>query len=271
MRKFTINKLLSSGFLAAVVASQTWAADLTDVNQIVDKANNAAFYGGNDGRAEARMMIVDGQGRKQYRQFTMLRRDIKDGGDQQFYVIFSKPADVKNTVFLVDKHVSSDDDRWLYLPSLDLVKRIAAGDKRTSFVGSNFFYEDVSGRGVDEDTHTLVETTDQHYVVKNVPKDPKSVEFSEYTVWIDKNNFMPVTTEYKNAQGEVYRKVEALKVEEFQGIPTATEMKVSDLQSGGYTLNQIRFVYYDLGLPEDLFTERSLRKPPIKWLARPSK
>ncbi len=39
------------------------------------------------------------------------------------------------------------------LPDLDLVKRIAAGDKRTSFVGSHFLYEDISGRAVQEDKH----------------------------------------------------------------------------------------------------------------------
>jgi hypothetical protein len=65
----------------------------------------------------------------------ILRRDVIDGGDQDYVVLFSRPADVRNTVFLVKKHVASDDDRWLYLPGLDLVRRIAAGDKRTSFVG----------------------------------------------------------------------------------------------------------------------------------------
>lgn len=79
---------------------------------------------GADGRSEVRMLIRDGQGREQLRQFTILRMDLADGGDQHFYVAFSRPADVRDTVFMVAKHVDRDDDRWLYLPGLDLVKRI---------------------------------------------------------------------------------------------------------------------------------------------------
>ena len=244
------------------------AADLDDVGEIVRQANLAAFYAGQDGRAEARMTIVDGQGRKQVRQFTILRRDVADGGDQSFLVRFSFPADIRNTVFMVHKHVGGDDDRWLYLPGLDLVKRIAAGDKRTSFMGSHFFYEDVSGRALAEDEHTLLETSATHYVVRNVPRDPQSVEFAEYTVWIDKSNMMPVRTEYTNASGKVYRRVEALEVQVIDGHPTATRMQVTDLERGAHTLTETRSIRYDNGVPEDVFTERSLRNPPRKWLER---
>ena len=123
----------------------SWSAELPDVESIVRQANLAAYYQGLDGRSEARMTIRDGKGNEQLRQFTILRRDREQGGDQDFLVAFSRPADVRNTVFMVAKHTQSDDDRWLYLPGLDLVKRISAGDKRTSFVGSHYFYEDVSG------------------------------------------------------------------------------------------------------------------------------
>src|SRR6056297_3027565 len=113
------------------------------------------------------MLITDSQGRRQLRQFTVLRRDVAEGGDQEFLVVFSRPSDVRGTVYLVEKHVDRDDDRWLYLPGLDLVKRISAGDKRTSFVGSHYFYEDVSGRLPSADRHELVETTDEHYVLRH--------------------------------------------------------------------------------------------------------
>jgi len=95
------------------------------------------------------MLIVDSNGGKQQRQFTMIRKTVEQGGDQDFLVVFERPAEFKRTAFLVKKHTKSDDDRWLYLPSLDLVKRISSGDKSTSFVGSNFFYEDISARNLD--------------------------------------------------------------------------------------------------------------------------
>lgn len=263
--KFINLKLL---LVTAMFSFNTAADALTDVNVIVNKANQAAFYAGKDGRAEARMMIVDRQGRKQLRQFTMLRHNVEVGGEQFYYVKFSRPADVRNTAFLVNKHVGKDDDRWLYLPGLDLVKRIAAGDKRTSFVGANFFYEDVSGRGVDEDNHELIETSEHYYVVKNTPKDPSSVEFTEYTAWINKNHFLPEKIEYKNASGTIYRRIEALNVEIIEGHPTAIKSRVDDLAAGSYTLMEMRFIDYDTGIPREIFSERSLRTPPREWLKR---
>ena len=148
------------------------------------------------------------------------------------------------------------------MPALDLVKRIAASDKRTSFVGSNFFYEDVSGRAVAEDVHELLETTDKHFVMKNTPKDPGSVEFASYTVWIDKNTFMPMKAEYVDKQGKKYREVEVLEVKDVQGHPTVVKSRVKDLQTGGETVSVFTEVEYDIGLDEKIFTERYLRRPP---------
>lgn len=253
--------------LLLLTASAVQAQDLADVNVIIERANQAAYYAGQDGRAQARLTIVDAQGRERIRQFIILRRDQADGGDQDYAVLFSRPADVRGTVFLVQKHVGGDDDRWLYLPSLDLVKRIAAGDKRTSFVGSDFFYEDISGRAIADDTHTLLETTDTHYVIQNTPVDPGAVEFSSWTVWVDKATFLPMKMEYVDDTGATYRRIETLQVETISGHPTATTMRVSDLRSGGYTLSEMRNITYDLGLPESVFTERTLRNPPRRWFS----
>ena len=250
------------------------AADLS-VQQIVDQANWASYYKGKDGRAKVTMDIIDSQGRKRNREFTILRRDepapedAKDEkycGDQKFYVYFSRPADVSKMVFMVWKHVDKDDDRWLYMPALDLVKRVAASDKRTSFVGSHFFYEDVSGRGVDEDKHELVETTDNYYVLKNTPKKPGEVEFAWYKMWIHKKSFLPVKTEYYDSNGKAYRRYTVTKVEDLQGFQTVTGSVMEDLKSGGKTEMTYESVKYNLGIPEDIFTERYLRRAPRKYL-----
>jgi outer membrane lipoprotein-sorting protein len=247
------------------------AEELTDADEIIARADLAAYYAGDDGRSEVRMIITDGQGREQRRQFTVLRRDVEDAGDQQFLVVFSQPSDVRNTVFLVDKHIDRDDDRWLYLPGLDLVKRISAGDKRTSFVGAHYFYEDVSGRRPSDDTHELIETTDEFYVLSHTPVEPKTVEFSSYVTWIDRLTFLPMKIEYTNPAGDLYRRVEVFEVQEFEGHPTVTTSRVSNLLTGGKTDMQFRYVRYDAGIPDSVFTERSLRNPPRDWLKRPAK
>lgn len=263
-KRIPITAALTLGLLVALPG----VAEAKDARQIVKKANIAAYYQGDDGRAKVRLTIVDKQGRKRIRQFTILRKNVKAGGDQQFLVLFTRPADVRRTVFLVSKHVRSDDDRWMYLPALDLVKRIAAADKRTSFVGSHFFYEDISGRGLNEDHHRLVKTTNKHFVIKAKPKKAGDVEFAHYTVWIDKQTMVPTKMEYVNRSGKVYRRIEAMKVEKIDGFPTVTKMKASDLASGGYTISEMKGIKYNISVPKNIFAERSLRNPPRKWFRK---
>tara|TARA_R110002096_G_scaffold6206_1_gene28520 strand:+ start:8027 stop:8839 length:813 start_codon:yes stop_codon:yes gene_type:complete len=267
---------MSKTWISAVAAAllaigiNVQAEPLTDADEIVSRANLAAYYAGADGRSEVRMIIRDAQGREQRRQFTVLRRDVEDGHDQDFLVVFSQPSDVRGTVFLVKKHVGADDDRWLYLPGLDLVKRISAGDKRTSFVGAHYFYEDVSGRGPDEDSHILTGTTDDSYVLEHKPLDPSSVEFESYVTWIDRETFLPMKIEYTNAAGRVYRRVEVIETQDVGGHPTVTKSRVSDLDGKGETNMEFRFIAYDIEIPADVFSERSLRRPPREWLKRPA-
>ena len=237
-----------------------------EVDEIVAKASEAAYYQGKDGKAKLSMVITDGQGRTRQRELTILRRNDENSSDQKFFVYFERPSDVKGTTFLVWKQVGKDDERWLYLPALDLVKRIAASDERTSFVGSHYFYEDVSGRHHSMDTHKIVEETADYYVLESVPKDASKAEFVSYKSWVHKSTFLAVKIEYMDEQGETYRTYEALDVEQIDGYFTVTKGRMTDSRIGGYTTITNKGVEYDIGLEETLFVERSLRTPPRRQL-----
>ena len=270
MKGTTMKTLLSTLF--TLVAAAAFAQDAApSVDAIVAQANHKAYYQGQNGRAKVSMAIKDSQGRERTREFTILRMDLEPAGatndvftgDQKIYVYFERPADVNKMAYLVHKHVDGrDDDRWLFMPGLNLVKRVAASDKRTSFVGSDFFYEDVSGRSPDLDHHELVETTADYYVLKNTPKDPKSVEFASYKVWIHKTTFLPVKGEYYDATGNKFREMQALEVQTIQGFPTVVKSQMSDLRTGSTTTLSYGKVEYNVGITEELFTERYLRNPP---------
>jgi outer membrane lipoprotein-sorting protein len=255
----------------ATVAEEDEAKPLT-VKQIVEKTNHVAYYQGKSGRAKVSMTIVDSQKRKRSRDFTILRKDVKDtadkevDADQAFYVYFRNPPDLNRMVFMVHKHPGKDDDRWLYLPDLDLVKRISAADKRTSFAGSHFLYEDVSGRHTDADTHELAETTKAYYVLDNKPKDPKSVEFASYKMWIHRKSFVVVQISYYDTAGKELKRYNALKVDEIDGHPTVTQSRMTDMRDKSFTVMSYSDVKYDIDLPDDVFTQRYLRKPPTEHL-----
>jgi len=264
--------LLSMALVAGMAA--VVSAEELSVDEIVERTNRVAYYQGRDGRARVKMTISDAQDRTRSRAFVILRRDDEIEGDlsdkatgkQKMYVYFRRPADVNKMVFLVWKEPIGDDDRWLYLPALDLVKRIAASDKRTSFVGSHFFYEDVSGRSPELDHHELVKTSDTYYVIRNTPKDPSSVEFDHYDMWIHRTSFVPIRTEYFDSTGERTRLYEVLEVKKIEGYATIVRSRMSDLRSGGNTLLEYDSVAYNQDLPEEVFSERYLRNPPNQYL-----
>lgn len=275
--KTVFGLLLLSLTLFGNFDSSIASSDAPSVETIVARSNHASLYQGADCQGTTSMTITDKQGRLRKRQFNMLRKngDALDK-EQKYFVYFIEPSDVRKMVFMVHKHVGlgKDDDRWLYMPSLDLVKRIAASDKRTSFVGSDFLYEDISGRSPEEDTHSLVETTDKFYVVKNTPKKPNAVEFAFYVAHIDKATFIPMRIEYFKAEGKPYRVIEVSEVQPVGATengkpvtyPTVMRSVAKDLESGSQTEMVFANPRYNAGLEDDLFTERYLRRAPKEVL-----
>ncbi len=252
----------------ALASTPGIAQDGADAQTIVDRASTVAYYQGENGRASVHMSILDAQGRERTRDFVILRTDMDkvDNGKQRFYVFFTRPADVNRTAFLVWKNPQTADDRWFYLPALDLVKRIAPSDERTSFVGSHFFYEDVSGRGPREDHHILEEETDTYYVIRSTPNDPDAVAFASYRIWIHKTTFLPIKTVFYGADGEAYRTYTATAVETIDGYPTVVRSTMEDTRIGGETRMSYTDVEYNIDLTDDIFTERYLRTPPRRLL-----
>ena len=155
------------------------------------KKSQAAFlYAGDDMKARVVMRLIAKDGKERLREMTMLRKDLAEGGDQKYFIYFYQPADVRNMSFMVWKYPKKDDDRWIFIPALNMVRKIAASDRRSSFVGSDFTYEDISGRDIEDDNHSLVKEEKigerDCLVIKSVPKDEKGTDYSYKLSWVDK-------------------------------------------------------------------------------------
>lgn len=238
--------------------------------EIMKKYHLSFYYAGNDMMAKVTMKLINKQGKMRERSLTMLRMDQGDGGEQKYFIYFHRPEDVRGTVFMVYKHVGKDDDRWLFIPSVNLTKRIAASDKRSSFVGSDFTYEDVSGRNPAEDNHTLLreEAVDGKaaYLVKSVPKEGGGIDFAYRLTWVDKGSYLPLKEEHYNSRGEVYRVFTADKTEEKDGVLTVTGRTMKNLETGHRTEVTFEAINYNVGLKDAIFSERYLKNPPREWI-----
>jgi outer membrane lipoprotein-sorting protein len=256
--------------LAVLLFSLSGEILALDAEDTIRKSQAAFLYQGQDTTVRVTMKLISKEGKERLREMTMLRKNYgPPGGEQKYFMYFFKPADVTGMSFMVNKYPGRDDDRWLFIPALNMVRRIAARDKATSFVGSDFTYEDVSGRDIADDTHELIreDTLDGKvcYVIRSTPK-KGDVNYSYKVSWVDKEFFLPLKEEYFDIRGEPYRVFTADEVKTIKKFPTVTKRTMKNLQSGHRTEVTFTKVDYDIGLPDNLFSERFLKRAPKKWI-----
>jgi outer membrane lipoprotein-sorting protein len=260
----------TAALLAFFTTVSVAQAQALSAEEIAAKAQKAFYYAGKDIKAKVLMKLISKNGKERTRELTMLRLNKGDKGEQKYYMYFHRPADVRGMSFMVWKYTGKDDDRWLYIPAIKLVKRIAADDKNSSFVGSDFSYEDISGRDLKDDTHTLKGEESVNgkavYVLESVPREPKSAYYSRKVAWIDKETFLPLKEEYYDKRGKLYKTFTAEEIETIQGIATIMKRTMANVQNGHRTEVTFSEVKYNVGLRENLFSERYLRSAPREWI-----
>jgi outer membrane lipoprotein-sorting protein len=238
--------------------------------EIMKKSQAAFLYAGKDFKARVMMKLVSSGGQERIREMTMIRKNYGGvGAEQKYFMYFYQPADVKDMTFMVQKYPGRDADRWLFVPAISMVRRIAARDKSSSFVGSDFSYEDVSGRYLEDDTHAVLKEekvgAKDCIVVKSTPK-AEDVDYIYKLSWIDKANFLPLKEEYYDKKGDLYKVFTADEIKDVKGFPTVTKRTMKNVQSGHTTEVTFTKVDYNIGVEDSLFSERYLKQPPKRWI-----
>jgi hypothetical protein len=274
--KSTITRVALILVLGFAVTVHSADAQAPSAEEIMARSLRAFHYAGNDAKGRLTMELIDRDGGKRVRVLTMLRRNQEAGGDQKYFMYFHEPGDVRRLTFMVWKYPTREDDRWIFIPAVDLIRRIAAEDKYSSFVGSDFSHEDVSGRDVAEDTHALLREEKlgdrEVFVIESVPRE--AAAFTKRVSWIDKENFLPLKEEYYDAQNELQRVFTADSIEDIpvgEGddrrlYPTIMKRTMRNLKTGHRTEVTVNSVAYDLGLKDADFSERRMRRPPRSWI-----
>lgn len=256
--------------LAPLFAFSSASVQAQDANAIMEKASQVAYYQGDDGRAQMLMKVYPkGSDQPIKKLFNMLRMDVEENGKQNFLTYFAAPADIKRTTFLVHKSVEEDDFRRLYMPAADKVIAIAGSRKQDPFMGSDFTYEDVSGRHFTKDNHVQVgeEKVDGGlaYVMESTPKNPADDIYSKLKSWIDQETFVVKKVEFYGKDGALLRVYTSASTKTIDGYPTTLKRTMVSPAKGTRTeiLVNPKSVKYNIGLTESSFTERALKNPPL--------
>ncbi len=248
-------------FLVLMVISTVLSAqEITGLKIIENVYNRPAAQ---DQSADLTMSLINSRGNERVRE---IKQYLKDTGDVEKKIMyFVAPADVYNTSFMNWSYAKAgkNDDQWIYLPALKRVKRISSDSKSDYFMGSDFTYDDLGDRHPTADTHKLLreEEVDGEmcFVVESIPKEEEYM-YSKTITWIVKDKWIGKKKEFYDEDGELLKTLtvkESVKIKDFIVI-TLSEMH--NVQSGHKTIMKLANVELDIGIADNKFTERMMKR-----------
>ncbi|KGN99593.1 hypothetical protein HR11_04980 [Porphyromonas macacae] len=222
---------------------------------------------GDTRQSEMTMKLINKRGSVRERKLMSYSIDVGKGKkDRKTIMFFLYPGDVKGTGFLTWDYdqIGKDDDRWLYLPAMKKTRRISgASAKKDYFMGTDFTYDDMGTRNVDEDTHELLgeEVLDGHkcWKLEYTTKDNRDV-YSKKRAWIRQDCLIPIKVEYYDKMGKLHRKLELSDISKKDGFWIAQKMHMVNVQTEHQTILEIRNPQFNKPLEESKFSVTSLEK-----------
>lgn len=224
---------------------------------------------GRDSRGEMRMRLFDRQGRVRERGLSIAALRGTAGTGDKTLVRFTYPNDIRGTSFLVWEHGDAADERFLYLPALGRVRRIAGQEKQESFVGSDLSYEDIGGRDVADYTYAFASENAtwtapdgaRHaaWALESRAKD-KDAEFPRSVSIVLKESLVSVHADIFNRRDERTKVFDVKRLERVDGIWSALDLVVANEREKTRTELTTTTLRYNVGLSDDDFSRRALEQ-----------
>ena len=251
-----MNKLLAAACLLALSVAGTRAQD---VRQIVDEAQRRSSAVSQ--RYEGLLQVFEAKGRVSDKRWTLER--LGSHGNSRAILKFTAPPEVKGVALLIVNHPDRASDQWMWTPAIERDRRIALQDRSTRFFGTDFSFEDLEERDVNQYDYQLFgdETVDGAacWKIQSVPKERKSSQYTRSIVWIRKDNYSFARIE-SYANDTVVRRLDYSDIQNVQGIWTARRLEMTDLRRGSRTRLTLDKLQYNVPMNEEDFTLQALRR-----------
>lgn len=211
---------------------------------------------------DIRMNLIDSRGNVSNRRIQTLTLEVDR--KVKSITLFMEPANVKNTRFLTIQNDDRDDDQWIYLPSLRKVKRIAAGERDGSFMGSDFSYSDMSGNDLDDSEYTILREEELSgrscWVIQAVGLPEIESTYGKIISWVDKETYLTLKVDFYDDDGKT--KIKELTMEglkETDGFWFAEKTTMKTIASDHQTVLEIGQVKYNIPINPGYFTTNFLQ------------
>jgi outer membrane lipoprotein-sorting protein len=251
--------ILLTFLIAGGAAGVRTAAAADDARAIVAEAQKRTQS--NSERYEGLLQSFDKSGKPAEKRWTFER--LGSHGQSKSTIRFNAPPEVKGVALLVVNHPDRASDQWMWTPAIERDRRIALQDRSTRFFGTDFTFEDLEERDVDQYDYALLgeDALDGAacWKIQSTPKQSKSSQYTKIVVWVRKDNYASVRVE-SYIKEEAVRRLDYSNFTNLQGIWTAHEMTMSDLRKGSRTRLALEKVEYNVALKDEDFTLQAIRR-----------
>lgn len=243
--------------LLLVVSGQLNAAD--NPRQIVEEAQKRTDA--KSQRYEGLLQVFDAKGKVTDKRWRFER--LGSHGQSKAVLRFTAPAEVKGVALLVVNHADRASDQWMWTPAIERDRRIALQDRSTRFFGTDFSFEDLEERDVNQFDYTLLgeENVDGElcWKIQSAPKSTKSSQYTRLIVWIRKNTYALARIE-NYVKERLARRLNYSDIQNVQGIWTARQMEMIDLGRNSRTRLTLEKLQYNVPLKDADFTLQAIRR-----------
>jgi len=247
--------------LCLIAAGEMNAQQLTGreiIQKVKDRPDGDTRY------AEMELILRKKNGSTRQRKVNSWAMD--EGKDTKKLMFFTYPGDVKGTGFLTWDYdqIGKEDAKWLYLPAMKKTRRISGSSSKTDyFMGTDFTYDDMGSRHIDEDKHRLLreEMKDEHkcWVVESVPTDKHEI-YSRKVSWIRQDCLTASYVEYYDRLNKLHRVLKTSDIRKVQGFWTIHKMEMKNMQTEHSTIIIVKNPRYNEKTDKSLFSVAKLEK-----------
>ncbi|HSP66755.1 MAG TPA: outer membrane lipoprotein-sorting protein [Bryobacteraceae bacterium] len=242
-----MNKLLWWGALAAL---PLLAQDPRQIIQEVQKRQHSDSQ-----RYEGTLEVTSGNSQPTTKRWIYQR--IGSFGTSKAILRFTAPAEVKGVGLLIVNHPDRASDQWMWRPAIGRDQRIALQDRSTRFFGTDFSFEDLEERDVDQYEYKLLADEGASWKIESRPRKSSQYEYSYF--WIQKEHYTFIKIEAYNKKGLV-RVIDYKNHEQIKGIWTSRLTEVYDVIRKSRTILKYDKLEYNLPMKDEDFSLQALRR-----------
>jgi hypothetical protein len=173
--------------------------------QILDEQNSR--HSSDTEYTKEKMTLVDGSGNQEIR---IIRRFSKDMNDDEvrFLLVFDSPKSIEGTALLTWAYDGGESDQWMFLPAQNRLQRIAKGNKKAYFMGTDFTFEDMEPEDLDDFDYKIIDEVQisglDCWMIKASPNNARTRQSSSYdyrVLYILRDYYFTVKIEFYDKRG----------------------------------------------------------------------